>query len=496
MHGWKPILLLLVMAIAIAAMLDGIQDIVHGILGSGTSKQLIIGVADYQDAHLTFTEQLSHRLNVQPFNLIATILFCLAIVHTLLANRIHQYALTLAKSSSEKQLEPRQHFLSEITYFLGEVEVVFGMWAIPLFLMLALHHGWDTAIHYVDHLDYTEPLFVFVIMTLASAYPVVRFAEYLLKFVARLGYGSPKVWWITLLTLGPPLGSLITEPAAMTLTAMLLARKFYAFRPTPLLAYGTLGLLFTNISVGGVLTDFAAPPVLMVAKKWGWTTPFMITNFGLKALVGIALSTLVYYLVLAKEFKKLALQKVKTNETTKDIQIPAWITFIQLGLLIWAVWHNHYPALFLGGFVAYLGFYQATLPYQSRLNLRSPLLVGFFLAGLVIHVTLQAWWIEPLLPRLDEPSLMSLAAILTAFIDNAAITSLATLIPNFEDALKYAVVSGAVIGGGLTVIANAPNPAGQSLLQGFFPKGISPLWLFVSALPSALIMLATFYFLR
>jgi di/tricarboxylate transporter len=74
------------------------------------------------------------------------------------------------------------------------------------------------------------------------------------------------------------------------------------------------------------------------------------------------------------------------------------------------------------------------------------------------------------------------AAILTAFNDNALITYLATLVPNMEDALKIAVVEGAVTGGGLTVIANAPNPAGQALLNRFFGGTISPLGLLAGAL--------------
>jgi Na+/H+ antiporter NhaD/arsenite permease-like protein len=87
------------------------------------------------------------------------------------------------------------------------------------------------------------------------------------------------------------------------------------------------------------------------------------------------------------------------------------------------------------------------------------------------------------------------ATVLTAVNDNAAITYLATLVPGFTDALKYAVVAGAVTGGGLTVIANAPNPAGQAILQRFFPEGVSPLGLFVGALAPTAIMAAAFLLL-
>jgi predicted cation transporter len=156
------------------------------------------------------------------------------------------------------------------------------------------------------------------------------------------------------------------------------------------------------------------------------------------------------------------------------------------------VFTSHYPALFLGGFLFFLGFARATAPYQTRVELRGPLLVGFFLAGLVIHGGLQSWWIAPVLASLSEHKLYFGATILTAFNDNALITYLATLVPDLDDSLKRAVVEGAVTGGGLTVIANAPNPAGQSLLSRFFDGAILPLGLLLGALLPTLIAVAAF----
>jgi hypothetical protein len=149
-----------------------------------------------------------------------------------------------------------------------------------------------------------------------------------------------------------------------------------------------------------------------------------------------------------------------------------------------------HPALFVPGLLFYLAFAQVTSPYQNNIELRSPLLVGFFLGGLLIHGGVQAWWIEPVLGSLAEVPLMLAATIMTSFNDNAAITYLATLIPGITDGMKYAVVSGAVAGGGLTVIANAPNPAGQALLKGFFENGVSPAKLLLAAMgPTAIVWL-------
>jgi predicted cation transporter len=144
----------------------------------------------------------------------------------------------------------------------------------------------------------------------------------------------------------------------------------------------------------------------------------------------------------------------------------------------------------------FLGFSQVTAPFQNRIDLKTPLLVGFFLGGLVIHGGVQGWWIAPVLDAFSDIHLMLGATLLTAFNDNAAITFLSTLVPDLTEGLKYAVLVGAVSGGGLTIIANAPNPAGQSILKIYFRNGISPLLLLAAAAAPTVIMLACFIVLR
>jgi hypothetical protein len=159
-----------------------------------------------------------------------------------------------------------------LLHLLGEVEVVFGLWAVVLLIAITAYAGWESATHYVnDTVDYTEPLFVVVIMALAATRPIVGFAEAAMRRVAHAGGGTPAAWWVSILTLGPLLGSFITEPAAMTISALLLARQFYDLRPGSHLKYATLGVLFVNVSIGGTLTHFAAPPILMVARPWAGT---------------------------------------------------------------------------------------------------------------------------------------------------------------------------------------------------------------------------------
>jgi hypothetical protein len=284
----------------------------------------------------------------------------------------------------------------------------------------------------------------------------------------------------------------------MTISALLLARQFYHYRPSPALSYATIGLLFVNVSVGGTLTQFAAPPMVMAAGPWHWDMVYMFTHFGWKAFTGIVCATLIYYAIFRKEFHELNEAYLKTERKLTQgggAYIPSWIIATQIGFLVFTVAVAHYPALFIGGFLFFLAFAQATAHYQKKLDLRSPLLVGFFLAGLVVHGGLQSWWLEPVLKSLGRVSLFVWATILTGFNDNAAITYLATLVPGFTEPFKYAVVAGAVTGGGLTVIANAPNPAGQAILQRFFPEGVSPAKLLVAALAPTLVLAFAFMLL-
>jgi hypothetical protein len=442
------------------------------------------------------------RVRAEPFNAVATLIFFLAIVHTFLAPRFlrkaHEFEHALQSADSQAQAQSQGiRFKAEVFHLLGEVEAVFGIWIIPLIIAIVLSKGWITAREYISHTTtFVEPIFVVVIMTIAASRPILEIAERLMSLGAALGKCSSAAWWFAILTIGPVLGSFITEPAAMTISALLLASRFYQHHPSSKFAYATLGLLFVNVSVGGTLTHFAAPPVLMVAGKWSWGVGHMFVHFGWKAIAGLLTANLVYFFIFRREFKLITTaQGAKPpNPNALKESTPVWVTAVHILALIWTVFNNHYPVLFVGGFLFYLAFTQATGYFQNELNLRPALLVGFFLAGLVVHGGLQGWWIAPVLSKLSEIPLYFGATLLTAFNDNAAITYLASLVPGFSPPLKYAVVAGAVVGGGLTVIANAPNPAGQSILSRFFPDGVSPFYLFLGSLPATVIV-GTFFLL-
>jgi len=546
---------------------------------------------------------IKNRAQQEPFNVVASLIFFCAIIHTFLTSKFMALSHDLKERHNQRKKEggvdkQAVHFGAEVLHFFGDVEAVFGIWAVVLAVAITFFYDWNTFIYYIgDKTNYTEPVFVVVIMTLASTRPVLKLSELAMWKIANLIGGNLTAWWLTIMTVGPILGSFITEPAAMTISALLLSSKFYNLQPSSRLKYATIGLLFVNISVGGTLSHFAAPPVLMVSTTWNWDFGFMIGNFGWKAFLGIIVSNLAYYFLNRTEIqeleKKYAVIRAKRDIESKYIKreklesvfseiesivsdelkfasafdqkaeeikvnlkvevmervegkdvdvaileeaferrfediklkemrrtlpallpeekrppyrdpywdnredwVPGWVMLVHVCFLAWTVVTAHHPALFIAGFLFLLGFIQATNPYQNRINLKPPLLVGFFLGGLIIHGGVQAWWIAPVLGSLPEIPLMLGATLLTAFNDNAAITYLSTLVPNLSEGMKYAVVAGAVTGGGLTVIANAPNPAGQSILGRYFENGISPAKLFLAAILPTIFMGLSFMLLR
>jgi Na+/H+ antiporter NhaD/arsenite permease-like protein len=463
---------------------------------------------DYHDDQIPgLFQKLADRVRAEPFNLIGTIIFFCAILHTFLTAKFmhlshackHEFeALENQEKAADPSIARRRdvlQFRTQFFHFMGEVEAVFGIWLVPLFIAIILMKGWPTLVGYITSLNPAEPVFVVVIMAMASSRPILRLTENWLAKLAALGGSTPAAWWLSILTLGPLLGSFITEPAAMTICALVLRQKFYALRPSKRLAYATLGLLFTNISVGGTLTHFAAPPVVMVATKWGWDLNYMLTHFGARAVLGVITANIVYYLIFRKELSQLKPTRAEEKEKRRPVPVP--ITIVHILFLIWTVFTAHHASLVVLGFLFFLAFVEATNRHQGVMRLRGPMLVGFFLASLVIHGGCQKWWIAPVLTGLTEWPLMIGAIVLTAFNDNAAITYLASLVPGFTPSLKYAVVAGAVAGGGLTVIANAPNPAGQSILATSFGKdGISPVGLVLSAIVPTIIMTAALMLLR
>lgn len=411
---------------------------------------------------------------------IAALIFVLALLHTFSVS----YFAALAKRSP-------QH--AGVFHLLSEVEVVFGFWAFILVGAMAVLQGGSAALAYTESRQYTEPLFVFVVMVMAASRPVLLAVTKLVNAMASLvplPTSLVRTWMG--LAMVPLIGSLITEPAAMTLAALMLAPLVFHDQVPERLKYLTLGVLFVNVSIGGTLTSFAAPPVLMVASTWQWDSTWMLLNFGWKSAVAVVLNASLATCALKPylQAKAMAIPKASIND------VPWPLIFSHLSLLAGVVVLGHYPVAFLGLFLLFLGLTHAYPQHQNPLVLKEALLVAFFLAGLVVIGGMQHWWLQPLLTQLSPNTLFGSALGLTAITDNAALTYLGSLIEGLSDEAKYNLMAGAVAGGGLTVIANAPNPAGAALLKkGFQNASISALGLLGGALLPTLIAAMALKFL-
>ncbi|SAI51969.1 membrane protein [Bordetella ansorpii] len=411
----------------------------------------------------------------QTIEIVATALFAIAVLHTF-------------SVSFFARLAHRDGPHAGIWHMLSEVEAVFGVWAFVLLVCMALLGGTHSAIEYMDTRNFTEPLFVFAIMVVAASRPILELVSLLLRAAARLlPVRRELATFFVVMALVPLGGSFITEPAAMTLAALLLRDGYFRVSGRAGFKYLTLGVLFVNVSIGGVLTAYAAPPVLMVASTFGWDTAFMAQHFGWRAAVAVVANAFVLTLVCRAALLEGSVGTGKGVDAddgdTSRAPVPAWVMLVHLLFLAGVVLTAHHPAVFLGLLMMFIGFAEGYKRHQNRLLIKEGLMVGFFLAGLVVLGGLQKWWLQDLLGGLSPLVLFGGATALTAITDNAALTYLGSLVEGTNDVWRYMLVAGAVTGGGLTVIANAPNPAGFSILKNHFPDGsISPGRLFVCAL--------------
>jgi hypothetical protein len=228
----------------------------------------------------------------------------------------------------------------------------------------------------------------------------------------------------------------------------------------------------------------------MVAAKWGWDLPFMLATFGPKVAFAVVFNALAATLLFRRELARLV-----GASTTPVREVPPTVIAAHLLFLGGLVAFSHHPEVFMGILLLFLGFATAYERHQDRLMIREGLMVAFFLAGLVVLGGQQQWWLEPLLRGMDADSVFYGATALTAVTDNAALTYLGSLVGGLSDEFKYALVAGAITGGGLTVIANAPNPAGFAILRGHFADGaINPLGLLAAAAPPTLVALVSLRF--
>lgn len=408
--------------------------------------------------------------------IVGLVIFVIALTHTFLTKFFEHLAHTHPKHAG-------------LFHLLGEVEVVFGFWAMIMMLAMAFLIGEKPMLSYLESRNFTEPMFVFAIMVVAGSRPILAGARGIINYMAERISKRPSLpRYFLVMSILPLSGSLITEPAAMTLAAMMLRDTVFRQERSEILKYATIGVLFVNVSIGGVLTNFAAPPVLMVAEKWEWSSYFMFSTFGWRAALAVLVNAICVTVLFARE-----LSSENTAPEKYPNPTPPSVFVVHVAFLAMIVAFSHHPIVFISILLFFLGYCTAYARHQDRLILREGLMVSFFLAGLVVLGGMQQWWLQPLLTGLDADMVYFGATGLTAITDNAALTYLGSLVENLTPEFKQALVAGAVTGGGLTIIANAPNPAGSAILRSKFNDGsISVPGLLIAAIPPTLMAIIAF----
>ena len=109
-------------------------------------------------------------MNASNLEICATVIFFFAIIHTFLVSKFAQIATRYREGSIGENF----------FHYLAEIEAVFGIWSILFLIIMIFQIGYNESIHYVESLNFTEPAFVFVIMTMAATRSVVNLAENLI----------------------------------------------------------------------------------------------------------------------------------------------------------------------------------------------------------------------------------------------------------------------------------------------------------------------------
>ena len=118
--------------------------------GSSGATELPRALTSYPSGpDQTLAATLAERVRIEPFNAIATAIFVLAILHTFSAARFMALAHHVQQRHTAQALArghaPSPSIAAEMLHFLGEVEVVFGLWAVVLLVAITAYAGWDTA---------------------------------------------------------------------------------------------------------------------------------------------------------------------------------------------------------------------------------------------------------------------------------------------------------------------------------------------------------------
>lgn len=426
----------------------------------------------------------------------ASALFFCAIIHIFLTpwlgrlHRLYQHKKMMFPGRWKQYL-----LLSECFGFLNKIELVFIVWAVPLFVIFVCCEGYRVAMAYFNSRNYVSSLFIMIMLIFLESRPIECLSERIFSNIAKLGYQSPKCWWWTIMLFAPLSTFFLKETGAMIIGATLLAKHFYRFYPSSRFGYATLGLLFSNISIGGLLTAFSSRALFIILPSVKWGNEIVIKHFCWKAVLSMLISTTIYYFVFKKEFHSFPRSVV--NKAVVEDDIPYWVILVHIVLVGLLISTNTIPLFMMAILIFYLGFQRFTIFYQHSINISKTCCVGLFYAGLVIFGELQEWWVLELMHRMSDFGYMLTSYGLSIFLDNALVNYLVHNLPVATDCYLYLVITGCMSAGGLTIISNMPNIVGYLIIKPAFQVPSFSMWrLFISAAVPSVLALLVFWFLK
>lgn len=411
-----------------------------------------------------------------PFQIFSTIFFCIAIVHVFICDKFQKKA----RSLHGKERKSSRFSLFE---FLGNTTLIFGLWLIPILILMLFLEGPSQTLNLIQSIDYVEPFAYFVLITLATVRPVLQLFDSLVDSVSKVFHNKLILWWLTVLVLSALLTGCFSEIAVMTLTAQFLATRFFPLHPSKSLTYFTFSSLLLVIAVGTTIVPINFSFFFKTFDS-DLTRFKIFTLFGWKtlvALLGVLSFGLLFY---RKEFDKLQRQKKKV--TRKSAAITAR-HFLYLFLILIASFGKENPYILMMVIATVVILHKAAFKIvgqEGKLSLYLPLLIAFFTTTLEFHASLQKWWVEPLLTNIRGFPSFGLPYLLTGLNEHVPLAALKTTLIQVSEQVKFLSYLGVLAGGALTFIAKSSNIVAKKLLKTHFSgQVISPFMHLAYALP-------------
>ena len=413
----------------------------------------------------------------------STVIFFIAVVHIFISVQFLKRAHQIEKKGSQKNL-----FSYSCNAFLGNAALIFGLWLIPILIVMALQRGPALSMEFFASINWNEPLAYFVLITVATVRPLRNLFDTLMHKTSHLFGNRIFFFWAGTLLLSSVLTGVFSNVAIMALACLFLSHSFFPLKPSVPLSYLTFALLLLCIAVGETIipVNFS---FIMDGINGDWSHLQIFFVFGWKVFLGLILLLFGAWYLFKKEFKKLQAPYKRCEKKRYKIRLRE-ITYALLFLLASFGKNNVYILLMVIALVIVLHKpYYRMKKEEGSLQLYFPLLIAFFTLTLEMHASLQKWWVLPLFQKISGLSSYPYAFFLTGLNEHIPLEALKVTLKEATPITQFYSYLGVLAGGGLTIIAKSANMVSNLTLKKHFPHhAISPLLQLFIAIPLALLL--------